>query len=248
MADPQTTPGEPILEFTTACTGVSVGAAPLSNNGLYFPKVNPMQFDEGADKSQAQVYDPALTPPTRRNPFCAPEVGLALFPFSQGTSPVAANTLELGDNPASFSKADARYSEGRSRTDQACDQCRVGKKRCGGRQPACETCVAQHIACSYHELPKKRGTANGYHAGMRRLLGLAIQNGLGGQLKQVWDDANASLEKRRVFVGKWKMESKDNAFEEAWRASEMHETLQEFLSEGEISSPLSLSAPVADKI
>lgn len=50
----------------------------------------------------------------------------------------------------------------RVRVSRACDQCRAGREKCDGAQPACQTCQTQNRFCTYHEQPKKRGIQPNY--------------------------------------------------------------------------------------
>lgn len=63
------------------------------------------------------------------------------------------------DPSGSTKKADRSK---RIRVSRACDQCRAGREKCDGSQPACHTCEAQDRQCTYNEQPKKRGIQPNY--------------------------------------------------------------------------------------
>jgi hypothetical protein len=74
------------------------------------------------------------------------------------SSAIPGSKRTLNEAAGSSKKAEAAQRAKRVRVSRACDQCRAGREKCDGGQPACHTCESQHRVCSYNEQPKKRGT------------------------------------------------------------------------------------------
>ncbi|KAH7139924.1 hypothetical protein B0J13DRAFT_400611, partial [Dactylonectria estremocensis] len=50
----------------------------------------------------------------------------------------------------------------RARVTQACDQCRLSRRKCDSSLPSCCACVSLRLECSYAQEQRKRGKPTGY--------------------------------------------------------------------------------------
>lgn len=83
--------------------------------------------------------------------------------------------LELDGNDAPEKTSDNASRRKRARVTRACDQCRKRKDRCDSLQPACSSCVAMSLACSYSP-SRKRGLRAGQLRSLEIILGLVFQS------------------------------------------------------------------------
>lgn len=62
----------------------------------------------------------------------------------------------------------------RVRVTQACDQCRLARRKCDSSTPSCGPCIRGKTACSREQAPKRRGKPTGYIWTLEVILALLL--------------------------------------------------------------------------
>ncbi|KAI8659992.1 Zn(2)-C6 fungal-type domain-containing protein [Fusarium sp. Ph1] len=115
----------------------------------------------------------------------------------------------------------------RKRTSRACDQCRVGKRRCDGERPACMACINTGTVCSYGEGGRKRGLPTGYVKSLELLFGLVFTAVPNGEevVSQLLAKSQFTLEPGGKFSLISRLASETDTPRTAWNESQVQQEL-----------------------
>lgn len=134
------------------------------------------------------------------------------------------------------SKGEAQRAK-RVRVSRACDQCRAGREKCDGAQPACQTCEAQGRGCTYNEQPKKRGIQPNYIRTLELTLAWIFEQ-FPDTEKSISHVLPGPQERAHQLIA-WKDVSQAETLHTAWRNSIVCRQIDQLLSGAIIERPSS---------
>lgn len=116
----------------------------------------------------------------------------------------------------------------RVRVTQACDQCRLARRKCDSSTPTCGPCTRGKTACSREQAPKRRGKPTGYIWTLEVILALLLdEEPAKGEVIRQFVSARDSERQQRFSVYNEPVTARLHA---AWRESETLRDIQDMLA------------------